>query len=266
MTLPRRPGLLLAVLTVLALAVCVLMPDVVAPHPPDAIDPAAILRPPGAGHLFGTDQLGRDLFSRVVHSARAALLVAVGAIALSLAGGAVVGLASGFAGGWLDGLFMRAADVLLTFPPLLLALGVVAVLGSSATNVAVAVGFANLAPFARLVRAQVLHLRGRPYVHAATLSGVSPPAILFRHIVPNAAEPVVVVALVSLGAAMLASSSLSFLGFGPRPPATDWGTLAAAGRDYLGSAWWLTTFPSLAVVVTVLAATTFARALRKGRS
>jgi peptide/nickel transport system permease protein len=247
-----RPGVILSAVILLAVVLCLIAPDLVAPHDPDAVDPLNILLPPGRDHLFGTDQLGRDLFSRVVHSARFSVLVAVGAVVSSSVVGAAVGLLAGFAGGWVDAVLMRAVDVLLAFPALLLALAVVGILGSSMVNVTIAVGIAILAPFCRVTRAQVLHVRAQPYIDAAAVGGVSPMAIVFRHVVPNAAGPVLLVGLMGTGVAMLASSSLSFLGFGPTPPATDWGTLAAAGRDYVGSAWWLTTFPGAAVLVTVL--------------
>jgi peptide/nickel transport system permease protein len=259
----RSPGAVLASAVLLLMTVWVLVPDWVTSYTPEAVDPEDLLVPPSFDHLFGTDQLGRDLFSRVVHSAQPAVLVALTATACAVLAGSLIGLVAGFLGGWADALLMRIVDVLLAFPALLLALAVVAILGSSATNVAIAVGVANVAAFARLVRAQVLNVRGRPYVAAAAISGVRAPVILVRHVIPNAAGPVLLLGLLGLGVAMLASSSLSFLGFGPKPPSTDWGTLAAAGRDYVGTAWWLTTFPSLAVVVTVLAATTFGRVLQR---
>jgi peptide/nickel transport system permease protein len=259
----RSPGAVCATGILLLIAACALTPDMVTAYAPETVDPTHILLAPGGDHLFGTDQLGRDLFSRVVHSARPSVLVALAATVSALLIGSLVGLVSGFAGGWIDSMLMRAVDVLLAFPPLLLALAVVGILGSSAVNVAIAVGIAGVAPFCRMVRAQVLHIRARPFVDAATVSGVQPVAILFRHIIPHAAGPVLLLGLMGLGVAMLASSSLSFLGFGPAPPAADWGTLAAAGRDYVGTAWWLTTFPSVSVVLTVLAVTALHRVVQR---
>jgi len=259
-----RPGTVVATATLLALAVCVLAPGLIATQAPDTVDPTHILLPPSllppsGVHLLGTDQLGRDLFSRLVFGARSSVLVAVGATVSSSVVGAAIGLLSGFAGGWIDAVLMRAVDVLLAFPALLLALAVVGIIGSSPVNVTIAVAIAVLAPFCRVARAQVLHVRAAPYIDAAAVGGVSPVTILLRHVIPNASGPVLLVALMGTGVAMLASSSLSFLGFGPAPPATDWGTLAASGRDYLGTAWWLTTFPGAAVVVVVLAVMTLHR-------
>ncbi|HEY4018278.1 MAG TPA: ABC transporter permease [Pseudonocardiaceae bacterium] len=255
-----RAATAVAIVTLLAIAACVIAPGLIATQAPDAIDPTHLLLPPGGTHLFGTDQLGRDLFSRMVYSARSSVLVAVGATVSSSIVGGAIGLLSGFAGGWIDVVLMRAVDVMLAFPSLLLALAVVGILGSSPVNVTVAVAIAIVAPFCRVTRAQVLHVRAQPYIDAAAIGGVSPVRILFRHVIPNASGPVLLVGLMGTGVAMLASSSLSFLGLGPTPPATDWGALAASGRDYLGTAWWLTTFPGAAVVVTVLAVMTLHRA------
>ncbi|GAA3849490.1 ABC transporter permease [Saccharothrix violaceirubra] len=259
----RRPGVVLALLVLAATVVCAAVPDLVAAARPDAVDPFGALRPPGADHLFGTDQLGRDLFARVVHGTRRTVLVAGSACVASLLIGSLVGVVSGMLGGWLDALLMRAVDVLLAFPALLLSLTVIGVLGSSPVNVAVAVAVAGVAPYCRVVRAQVLHVRTRPFVAAATVSGVRPVAVLLRHIVPNAAGPVLVLALMSLGVALLAASSLSFLGFGPHPPDADWGSLAASGRDYVGTAWWLTAFPGAVVVAVVSAVTAVHRAVTR---
>ncbi|MFI9818110.1 ABC transporter permease [Saccharothrix variisporea] len=257
----KRPGVVLSWLVLAFVTACVVVPGLLTSTPPDRIDPLVMLEPPSFAHPFGTDQLGRDVFSRVVHGARMSVLVALAAATTSLVVGALVGLVSGLLGGWLDALLMRAVDVMLAFPALLSALAVIGILGSSPVNVAVAVAAAGIAPFCRVVRAQVLHVRARPFVAAATVSGVRPAAVLVRHIIPNAAGPVLTLALMSLGVALLASSSLSFLGFGPRPPEADWGSLASSGRDYVGTAWWLTAFPGVMVVCTTLAVTALHRAV-----
>ncbi len=259
----RRPGVVVSLLVLGFVLVCVAVPGLVAGYEPARIDPAATLAPPGFDHFFGTDQLGRDLFSRVVHGTRTSVFVALAGSAVALVVGSSVGLVSGLLGGWSDALLMRAVDVLLAFPSLLLSLAVIGIIGSSVTHVAVAVAVAGVAPYGRLVRAQVLHVRARPFVAAATVSGVRPVAVLARHIVPHAAGPVLTLALMGLGVALLSSSSLSFLGFGPRPPDADWGSLAASGRDYVGTAWWLTAFPGLMVVCTVLAVTALHRAVER---
>ncbi|MBG0566336.1 ABC transporter permease [Actinoplanes aureus] len=247
----------LVLLTVLA---CVVMPDLLAPHPPDAVAPDAALLPPGHGHLLGTDELGRDLLSRIIHGSRLSVLVGAAATLLALVAGTLVGLVAGLFDGAVDAVLMRFVDIMLAFPALLLALGAIAVLGSSPTRLAIAVGVSNIATFARLVRGDVLRVRTRPYVMAATVSGVRPAGLLLRHVLPNIGGPALSLAVLGFGVAMLESSSLSFLGFGPRPPAADWGMLAAAGRANLAEAWWLSTFPGVAVAITVLATTALGRA------
>jgi len=263
---PRRrmPGaaVLAAVLVLLVALVCVAIPGRLTPWAPDAVLPAAGLLPPGRNHLLGTDELGRDLLSRVIHGSRLSLLIGAAATALALLAGVVVGLVAGLFGGVVDAILMRLIDVMLPFPALLLALGAVAVLGTSPSRLAVAVGISNIATFARLVRGDVLRVRGRPYVTAATVNGVRPTGLLLRYILPNIAGPVLSLAALGFGVAMLESSSLGFLGFGPRPPEADWGMLAAAGRANMADAWWLSTFPGLAVTVTVLATTVLGRAVQ----
>jgi peptide/nickel transport system permease protein len=258
------PGaaVLVAGLVLLAVLACVAFPGRLAPWPPDAVVPDAALLPPGWHHPFGTDELGRDLLSRVIRGSRLSLLVGAAATTLALVGGALIGLVAGLFGGFVDAVLMRLVDVMLSFPALLLALGAVAVLGSSPTRLAVAVGISNVATFARLVRGDVLRVRGRPYVTAATVSGVRPAGLLLRYVLPNIGGPALSLAVLGFGVAMLESSSLSFLGFGPRPPAADWGMLAAAGRANLAEGWWLSTFPGVAVAVTVLATTVLGRAVQ----
>jgi peptide/nickel transport system permease protein len=261
---PRRrtpnAAVIVAAVVLLAALACVAFPGLLAPAAPDAVVPDAALLPPAPHHWFGTDELGRDLMSRVIYGSRLSLLVGAAATLLALVAGAVVGLVAGLFGGAVDAVLMRVVDVMLAFPALLLALGAIAVIGSSPARLAVAVGVSNIATFARLVRGDVLRVRGRPYVTAATVSGVRPPGLLLRHVLPNIAGPALSLAVLGFGVAMLESSSLSFLGFGPRPPAADWGMLAAAGRAYLADAWWLSTFPGVAVAVTVLATTVLGRA------
>lgn len=270
---PRRhgtwwaaPSLVVAVVTLGVMVVCAIAPGVIAPQPPDAVDPLAPLLPPSAQHLFGTDQLGRDLLSRVVHGARPSLQVGMTAMLIALAIGAAIGLTAGWFGGWVDHIAMRVIDVMLAFPGLLLALAVVTVLGAGTVNVAFAVGLAGVPVFTRLIRAEVLRLRGRPYIDAAVAGGVRSWGIVRRHIVPNGSAPVLVLAALAVGTSILEASSLSFLGFGPTPPTSEWGALVAAGRDHIATAWWLTTFPGLAVAAAVLAVTRIGRAIeRAGR-
>ncbi|MGW6129864.1 ABC transporter permease [Cellulomonas sp. NPDC055163] len=257
----RRPGLALAVLWLVVLVVAAFAPAVLAPGDPLDGVPAEKLTGPSAAHWFGTDQVGRDLLTRVVHGTGLTLRGAVVAVALALVLGSVLGLVAGTAGRVVDDLLMRGVDVLLAIPSLLLSLSVVAALGFGTVNVAVAVGLASVASIARVMRSEVLRVRGSAYVEAAYSYGARPAGVLLRHVLPNASGPVAALAALELGGAVLAISALSFLGFGEPPPAPEWGALVAGGRDYLRTAWWLTTLPGLTIACTVLSANTLSRAL-----
>ncbi|MEU4312069.1 ABC transporter permease [Nocardia sp. NPDC024068] len=223
--------------------------------------PAEKFRGPGPGHWFGTDNLGRDLYTRVVHAAALSLTATVLAVAIGLVAGSLLGLLSGAVGGRFDGAVMRGVDVLLSIPELLLALALVTVLGFGTGNVALAVGVALIARFTRVMRAEVLRVRRAPYVEAAFASGVRWYTVLLRHVLRNAYAPVAALAAVEFGMAVLAVSSLSFLGYGATPPTPEWGSLISEGRNYLATAWWLTTLPGLVIVAVVLATQRLGRVL-----
>ncbi len=262
-----RPGPLVALLVLAAVGAWALVPGAFTRHDPITGVPADRLLPPGPGHWFGTDHLGRDLFARTVHGTGLSVQAAVVAITIALVAGALVGLVAGVAGGWLDDVLMRGADVLLAIPGLLLSLAVVTVLGFGTVKVAIAVGIASVATFARVMRAQVLRVRHATYVEAARLAGAGRLAVVGRHVLPNAAAPVLALAAVELGAVVLAVSALSFLGFGATPPTPEWGSLVAEGRNYLATAWWYSTLPGVVIVAVVLAAGRLGRTLEpQGRS
>ncbi|MDX6743127.1 ABC transporter permease [Actinocorallia sp. A-T 12471] len=260
-SLLRRPGLALSVLVVASVVLAACLPDVLAPADPLRGVPAQRFQPPSARHWFGTDELGRDLYARVVHGAALSLKATLVAVAVAFAAGGAIGSVAGFAGGRLDGVLMRGVDVLLSIPALFLSLALVTALGRGTLNVAVAVGAASVAAFSRVMRAEVLRVRQAAYVDAARVCGVRWSGVLFRHVLPNARGPVIALATVDLGTAVLAVASLGFLGYGAPPPAPEWGTLISGGRDYLANAWWLSTLPGLVVVVTVLSLNRIARAL-----
>ncbi|WP_335972543.1 MULTISPECIES: ABC transporter permease [Streptomycetaceae] len=248
-----RVLLLLPALAFLALLVlAAAAPGVFASAAPNTTDPLQALRPPGSGHWFGTDQLGRDLYTRVVYGTRLSLLLGAGATALSVLAGAVLGLAAGLGGRVADQVLMRLADVLLALPPILLALLAVAVLGSGTVNVALAIAAAFAPGYARIVRAETLVVRRSGYVEAATTLGLSRPALVLRHVVPNALGPLLVLATVGFGSSLIAASGLSFLGLGPQPPTAEWGAMLDQGRDFLQTAWWLGVFPGAAITLTAL--------------
>ncbi|MCQ8830038.1 ABC transporter permease [Streptomyces malaysiensis] len=225
------------------------------------------LRAPSGSHWFGTDELGRDLYARVVHGAGLSLSAAALAVGIALVSGALLGVVAGSAGGWTDDAVMRVVDMLLAVPHFLLSLAIITILGFGTVNVAVAVGLSATASFARMTRGEVLRVRRAAYVEAATVAGTGRATTLARHILPNAARPVLALSSLELGNAILAMAALSFLGFAAPPPAADWGSLVAAGRDYLEVAWWMTTVPGLAIVVSVIAANQLGRRLadRGGR-
>lgn len=249
----RKRVALGAGLVILLLVAAALGAPWVAPYDPAAPDYDSLLAGPSWAHLFGTDGYGRDIFSRVVWGGRISLSVGVISVATGGLAGVLLGLISGFFGGWIDTIVMRLSDVLLAFPGLLLAIGVVAVLGPGVSNVIWAVAVFSVPVFARLVRGDTLSLKQAVYVQAARSIGVRAPLLMLRHILPGALPGVIVNASLRIGTAILTAASLSFLGLGAQPPSPEWGAMLADGRSYLGVADQVTLFPGLAILVTVLA-------------
>ncbi|MFE3451563.1 ABC transporter permease [Nonomuraea sp. NPDC059194] len=230
------------------------MPGLFTGYDPIAGVPADKLMAPSAEHWFGTDAVGRDLFARVVHGAVHSLSGAFVAVAVGLVLGTLLGLLAGSVGGLADTVVMRVVDVLLSVPGLLLALTVIILLGPGTVNVALAVGIGSVATFARLARSEVVRTRRADYVEAAFGSGGRFLPVLWRHVLPNSLGPVIALAALQFGVAILAISTLGFLGYGAAPPTPEWGLLISEGRNYLATAWWLTTLPGAVVVAVVLAA------------
>ncbi|PPK66178.1 ABC transporter permease [Actinokineospora auranticolor] len=258
-----RPALWLAYLVLALVVLAAVWPSLVATHPPDAIDLGAPVAGPSPAHLFGTDVLGRDTFSRVVHGARWSLVIGLGATSLALVVGALLGVLSASGPRLLDEAIGRATDILLAFPGLLLALLVVAVLGPGALNATIAIGCSTVPGFVRLARGQALVVRESGYVRAAVVLGHSPARIHARHVLPNAVPPLLVFATVTAGTAIISGSALSFLGLGPKAPTPEWGAMLADGRDFLDTAWALAVFPGLAVTATVVAVNVVGADLRR---
>ena len=226
---------------------------IVTPYDPIKINPPDRTQPPSAEHWFGTDQFGRDLYTRVVYGARISLPVGLIAVAIAAAAGVTLGLLAGYYGRLVDGAVMRLIDIMLAFPGILLALVVVAILGASLENVMIAVGVSEIPRYTRLVRGSVLSAREQVYVEAARVTGLPDRTILSRHILPNVVGPIVVLATLSVGTAILAAAGLSFLGLGAQPPRPEWGAMLADGRQFLGSHWWISSVPGFAIALTVLA-------------
>ncbi|ATP50162.1 ABC transporter permease [Pseudomonas putida] len=254
-----RPGFALALLVVLFALAAAVVPQWLTHFDPYATSPAAKLTAPGAAHWFGTDELGRDLYTRVVYGASLSVQAALLEVGIALAGGLGLGVLAGFAGGRVDAALMRVIDVLLALPGLLLALAIVTAIGFGTVPVAIAVGVGIIPGFARTTRAEVLRVKTLPYVEAARLGGASWCRTLLRHILPNAWGPVAVLATLDFGAAILATAGLSFLGFGAAPPAAEWGTLIANGRHFLITAPWVSLLPGLFVVAVVFSLNHLAR-------
>jgi peptide/nickel transport system permease protein len=249
----RRPGFLLAVLYVVLVVLSAIAPRLFTSGDPTQTAPADKFLAPSLSHLFGTDELGRDLFTRMVHGSALSIEATVISVGVAVVAGLTIGVVSGYAGGWADSLLMRFVDVLLAIPALLMALAIVTALGFGTVNVAIAVGVGLTPGFARVTRAEVLRVKTLPYVEAARSSGAGRIRILRRHVLPNSWGPVAVLAVLDFGTAILAVSSLSFLGFGAPPPEAEWGSLVAAGRTYLVTSPWLTLLPGLAVGAAVYA-------------
>lgn len=264
--LPRRLpiGLALAV-GVLALALLfALVPSLFSGHSAVTGIAGAQLKAPSAAHWLGTDELGRDVFARIVHGARYSLSGAAIAVGVGLTLGTLIGLFAGAVGGRPDSVLMRLVDVMLAIPTLLLSLALIVILGFGHVQVAIAVGITSVASFARLVRSEVMTVRRADYVEAAFGSGGTFATVLWRHVLPNSMTTVLAYAALQLGWAILQISALGFLGYGAPPPTPEWGLMIAEGRNYMARAWWLTVFPGLATIVVVLAANRVGRALSGG--
>jgi ABC-type dipeptide/oligopeptide/nickel transport system permease subunit len=224
----------------------------IAPYEPNELVSRA-RQAPSADHWLGTDHLGRDLLSRVIHGARISLVLGFVSVIFGLVPGATLGLVAGYAGGRVDAVISRLIDAMLAFPSIILALIIIATLGPGILNVMIAVGVASVPEYARLMRGQVLAARAQPYVEAAWLVGNDPVRIMGRHIFPNANGPLIVFATLQVGNAILVGAGLSFLGLGAQPPTAEWGLMSAEGRDVLARAWWISTFPGLAILSVVVA-------------
>jgi peptide/nickel transport system permease protein len=243
------------VILVLLILAAILAP-LITPYPADAhlaIHPAEGFEAPSAAHWFGTDQLGRDILTRVVFGARASLLIIAIVIASALLVGVPLGLCAGYFGGFLDELIMRVTDVFLAFPALLLSLALVITLSPSVTHATIAIAVTWWPWYARTARGQAVSLKRRPYVEACRVIGVSNRRIILRHILPNAFAPIIVQASLDAGGVLLVAASLSFLGLGAQEPTPEWGLMISQGREYFMTDWWIVTFPGIAILVAAMA-------------
>lgn len=254
-----RPGLALAWITLGLLLLAVTFPDWLSPTDPLAADARLAYHPPSPAFWLGSDENGRDVLSRLIHGARPSLFIGLAATLVGLGLGTLLGLLAGLAPAWLDNLLMRAVDVLLAFPDLLLALVIITLFGQGTSNLILAVGVASVPRYARLVRAQTLTIRRAGFVEAAVTLGRRRLAVMFWHVLPNAVQPVLILACIGLGGAITAAAALSFLGFGAPPPAPEWGAMMAVARNFMANAPWLMAWPALAITLTVISITVIGR-------
>ncbi|MBB6691367.1 ABC transporter permease [Cohnella xylanilytica] len=251
---PRSYNVLLiaAAAAIAWFAGCAIAPDWLAPYPPTEMSSDSLMQPPSWAHPFGTDYFGRDVLSLVVYGSRDSLFIGVASILIGGLAGGAIGAISGYIGGLTDAVFMRAVDVLMTIPGVLLALAVASALGPSLFNMVAAVSLGTIPGFARLMRGQTLGIKNRPYIVASRSVGVTRFGIYWKHVLPNSLSPLVVMATLGIGGSILTGSGLSFLGVGVLKEIPDWGELLSQGRSYLTVAWWICTFPGLAIALLVL--------------
>lgn len=253
-----------ASLALLLVALASIAPALIAPGDPLAMAPAEAFTPPSLAHPFGTDESGRDIFTRVVHAAAASVGIGLAATVIGVVVGGTLGFTAGLGPAWLDSALARVFEVLFALPTLVIALLFVAVLGGGAASATLAIGLATIPGYARMIRSRVRGIAASSYVEWAQLDGASSGALFARHIAPNSLWPLVSAATLGVGQSIVWVAALGFLGLGAKPPAPEWGAMLDAGRVYLSSAWWMTVFPGLAIVVTAAALTAIGRRLAKG--
>ena len=264
--LARNKLSLLALIILILLALSAIFAPAIIPYPEDLADAAHTeikLSPPSSEHLMGTDELGRDIFSRVVYGARVSLSAALSAVGLALLIGIPLGAVAGSFGGWVDNVIMRITDVFLSFPPLLLSIAIVAVMGSSLNNAILAISLSWWPWYTRLIRGQAISVKERKFVQAAETIGTSRIKIIFKHIIPNCISPVIVQASMDIGGVILTVAGLSFLGLGAQLPTPEWGLMISMGRRFFPDSWWYCIFPGIAIFITVLCFNLLGDAIRE---
>ncbi len=260
--LARNPSAVVGGIVIAIMVLLALCAPLLAPYDPVRLSLSDRLLAPGAAHFFGTDELGRDIFTRVLYGARISLSIGLLVIAVAGVSGALIGATSGYFGGRIDGVTMRVMDVILSFPPLVLALALAAAMGPSLGNAIFATAFVMIPKFARMVRSEALAVREMPFVAASRVAGAGHGFIIRRHILPNCLNSAIVLATLTLGDAILIAASLSFIGLGAQPPTPEWGAMIASGRKFLMDQWWYATFPGLFILFTVIGFNILGDALR----
>ena len=248
----RKKGAVIGLVVLILLILSALFSDILTPYEFDKINPINALRPPSLEHPMGTDAFGRDQLTRIMHGGKVSLQVGMISVLIGGTFGILMGAIAGFFGGWIDEIVSRFIDIMLAFPSILLALAVVSVLGPDLYNLMIAVGISSIPAFARLVRSAVLSIKENDYIVAARSLGLTRARIVIQHIIPNIFASILVFATLEVATAILAGASLNFLGMGAKPPTPEWGLLLAESRDFFRRAWWLATFPGIAIMVTVI--------------
>ncbi|HJO90644.1 MAG TPA: ABC transporter permease [Anaerolineales bacterium] len=261
-TLNINPSFVIGISILIVWIVIAIFADQISPYNPIKTV-AGAREAPSASFLFGTDRLGRDVLSRVMHGSRISLMLGLISVLIGAIVGTLFGILSGYYGGLIDTIIMRITDAMLAFPGILLALVVIASLGTGIIKVMIAVGISTIPIYARLIRSTVLTVREQPYIDAATLLGVRDIVIMYRHVLPNTLAPLIVLSTLQVGNAITIGAGLSFLGMGAQPPDAEWGLMAATGRAVLGKAWWISTFPGIAILTAVMACNLLGDSLRR---
>lgn len=253
---------ILGLIIIIAMIFIAIFADVIAPYGFDEQDLSIAFQKPGNGHLFGTDEFGRDIFSRVVFGTRISLLIGFVAVAIAVVIGVLLGAISGYYGDKVDNVIMRLMDILLSIPQILLAIAIVAALGNGLFNLMLAVGLSSIPHYARIIRASVLSIKDQEFIEAAKAAGSSDARIIFKHIIPNCLAPIIVQATLGVALAILTAAGLSFIGLGIAPPTPEWGSMLSSGRSYIRDYAYMTMFPGLAIVVTIFALNVLGDGLR----
>lgn len=262
MRLRQNKAAMIGLLILAALIFCAVFADSIAPHGYDDQDLKKRFLAPCLEFPMGTDSYGRDILSRMIHGSRISLMVGLVSVTISAAAGIFLGAVAGFYGRTVDNLIMRAVDILLAIPSILLAISIAAALGSGLRNMMLAIAIGAIPNYCRIVRASILSVKDQEYVEAARAIGASDGRIILKHILPNCMAPIIVQATLGVASAILSAASLSFIGLGVQPPAPEWGAMLSAGRDYIRDYWWIVTFPGMAIMITIFALNLFGDGLR----
>jgi len=260
--LRKNPSAIIAVIIVFGVIFIAVFAPFIAPYDPIEIKPVIRLQPPSRNHLFGTDNAGRDIFSRVIWGARISLRIGLIVVTVAMIVGTLFGMTSGYLGGILDEIMMRIADIFLAFPYLVFAMAITAALGRGIENVTLALAIVWWPAYSRLIRSRVLEIKELDYIEAAVAGGAGHFVILFKHILPNAISPVIIQGSIDFGQAIIFAAGLSFIGLGVQPPTPEWGAIVTEGSKYMREAWWYATFPGLTILITVMGFNMLGEALR----